>query len=112
MASLQAALKSVIQVRYQLEDNELAAEPLPNFFAPEDETLLETLACGEFGIRGFQNKDLRRRLPDKTSGQISRTLKHLRVHGIVKKVGRTYRYYLTNVGRRVILAASNSKNCS
>lgn len=29
MASLQAALKSAIQVRYQLEDNELAAEPLP-----------------------------------------------------------------------------------
>src|SRR5262249_62343245 len=29
MASLQAALKNAIQVRYQLEDNELAAEPLP-----------------------------------------------------------------------------------
>ncbi len=30
MASLQAALKSALQVHYQLEDNELAAEPLPN----------------------------------------------------------------------------------
>jgi len=80
-----------------------------NFFAPEDETLLETLARGEFGIRGFQSKDLRRRLPDKTSGQISRTLKRLRVHGIVKKVGRTYRYYLTSVGRRVILAGLKFK---
>jgi ATP-dependent helicase YprA (DUF1998 family)/very-short-patch-repair endonuclease len=30
MASLQAALKAAIQVRYQLEDNELAAEPLPS----------------------------------------------------------------------------------
>lgn len=30
MASLQAALKDAIQVRYQLEDNELAAEPLPD----------------------------------------------------------------------------------
>jgi ATP-dependent helicase YprA (DUF1998 family)/very-short-patch-repair endonuclease len=30
MASLQAALKSAIQVQYQLEDNELAAEPLPD----------------------------------------------------------------------------------
>src|SRR5260370_38967999 len=29
MASLQAILKSAIQVKYQLEDNELAAEPLP-----------------------------------------------------------------------------------
>lgn len=30
MASLQTALKNAIQVCYQLEDNELAAEPLPN----------------------------------------------------------------------------------
>jgi very-short-patch-repair endonuclease len=30
MASLQAALKRAIETRYQLEDNELAAEPLPN----------------------------------------------------------------------------------
>lgn len=30
MASLQAALKVAIQVEYQLEDNELAAEPLPS----------------------------------------------------------------------------------
>jgi ATP-dependent helicase YprA (DUF1998 family)/very-short-patch-repair endonuclease len=30
MASLQAALKNAIQVSYQLEDQELAAEPLPN----------------------------------------------------------------------------------
>ena len=30
MASLQAILKSAIQVKYQLEDNELAAEPLPS----------------------------------------------------------------------------------
>lgn len=30
MASLQAALKSAIEVRYQLEDTELAAEPLPD----------------------------------------------------------------------------------
>mgnify|MGYP000172314037 CR=1 FL=1 len=30
MASLQPALKNALQVRYQLEDNELAAEPLPD----------------------------------------------------------------------------------
>ena len=30
MASLQSALKNAIQIVYQLEDNELAAEPLPN----------------------------------------------------------------------------------
>jgi very-short-patch-repair endonuclease len=30
MASLQAALKNAIQIQYQLEDSELAVEPLPN----------------------------------------------------------------------------------
>jgi hypothetical protein len=80
-----------------------------NFFAPDDETLLSTLARGEFGIRGFQSKDLRRLLPDRTREQISRTLKRLRVHRIIKKVGRTYRYYLTSVGRRVILAGLKFK---
>jgi hypothetical protein len=30
MASLQAALKRAIQVHFQLEDTELAAEPLPD----------------------------------------------------------------------------------
>lgn len=30
MASLQAALKSAIQIKYQLEDNELSAEPMPS----------------------------------------------------------------------------------
>ncbi|OGO32969.1 MAG: hypothetical protein A2Z16_04630, partial [Chloroflexi bacterium RBG_16_54_18] len=38
MASLQAALKAAIQVRYQLEDDELAAEPLP--FADQRRLLL------------------------------------------------------------------------
>jgi ATP-dependent helicase YprA (DUF1998 family) len=32
MASLQAAFKSALQVHYQLEDNELAAEPLPDMY--------------------------------------------------------------------------------
>lgn len=32
MASLQAALKTAIQIRYQLEDNELAVEPLPDWY--------------------------------------------------------------------------------
>jgi hypothetical protein len=34
LASMQATLKTAIQVQYQLEDNELAAEPLPSADAP------------------------------------------------------------------------------
>jgi very-short-patch-repair endonuclease len=46
MASLQAALKNAIQVRYQLEDNELAAEPLPTY---DDRRLLLLYESAEGG---------------------------------------------------------------
>jgi hypothetical protein len=80
-----------------------------NFFAAEDQAVLGVLARGEFSIRGFQNKDLRRFFPEKSAGQISRMLKRLRVHGLVKKVGSTYQYYLTKLGRQVILAGLKLK---
>lgn len=73
-----------------------------NFFDPQDEELFRSLGRGEFNISGFQNKDLRRRLKDRTSGQISRLMKRLPVHGLIKKVGRTYKYYLTALGKQVI----------
>jgi len=47
--------------------------------------LFSAIARGEFNISGMQNKSLRRFLPDKNSRQISRLLKRLRVHGLVKK---------------------------
>jgi hypothetical protein len=80
-----------------------------NFFAADDQALLQTLARGEFSIRGFQHKDLHRFFPDKSCGQLSRLLKRLRVHGLVKKVGSTYRYYLTSLGKQVILAGLKLK---
>jgi len=80
-----------------------------NFFAAEDQAVLEVLGRGEFSIRGFQSKDLRRFFPEKSGGQISRLLKRLRVHGLVKKVGSTYRYYLTKPGRQVIMAGLKLK---
>ncbi|MDE2126262.1 MAG: DEAD/DEAH box helicase [Armatimonadetes bacterium] len=46
MASLQAALKSAIQVTYQLEDSELAAEPLPG---PGERNLLLFYEAAEGG---------------------------------------------------------------
>jgi DNA-binding HxlR family transcriptional regulator len=33
---------------------------------------------------------------------ISRALKRLRVHGLIKRIGQTYKYYLTALGREVI----------
>ena len=70
----------------------------------------ETLARGEFNLRGLQNKNLRAHLGKKTSGQVSRLLKRLRLHGLVKKVGHTYRYYLTLLGKQVIASGLKLKN--
>jgi very-short-patch-repair endonuclease len=46
MASLQAALKSAIQIQYQLEDNELATDPLPG---PNNRRLLLFYESAEGG---------------------------------------------------------------
>jgi DNA-binding HxlR family transcriptional regulator len=50
----------------------------------------------------MKNQTLRRFLPAKNSGQVSRLLKRLRLHGLIKKVGHTYKYYLTQFGKIVI----------
>jgi hypothetical protein len=73
-----------------------------NFFDEDDQKLFETIACGEFNISGFQNKHLRYKIKGKTSAQISRILKRLHTHGLIKKIGRTYKYYLTKFGCQVL----------
>jgi DNA-binding MarR family transcriptional regulator len=74
-----------------------------NFFDPQDQRVFEILLRGEHNIQGFRNADLRRRLP-LNAGQVSRLLKRLRLHGLIKRVGRTYKYYLTALGKRVLIA--------
>lgn len=73
-----------------------------NFYCQDDQKLFAVLARGEFNINGLYNKSLRTYFPDKSSGSISRILKRLSTHGLIKKVARTYKYYLTRLGRAVI----------
>lgn len=72
-----------------------------NLFSEEDTYLFRSLLQGEFFISGFTNQQLRHYLPDKSASQVTRLLKRLRVHGIIKKVGKRYKYYLTDFGREV-----------
>ena len=76
-----------------------------NLFDPDDESLLCSIVRGEFNISGFKNKTLRRHLPEGTSGQVSRLPKRLRTHGLIKKVGHTYKYYVTAFGKDVVATA-------
>jgi hypothetical protein len=92
-----------------VEENDRAYRGF-NFFDPEDEELFEALSSGEFNISGFQNKDLRRRVEGKNTGQISRLMKRLRTHGLIKKIGRTCKYYLTGLGKQVIALGLKLKN--
>ena len=76
-----------------------------NLFRADELTALLALLRGEGCISGITNRMLRRALPDKTGAQISYFLKRCRVFGLLKKCGKRYKYYLTKLGSRVLLAA-------
>ena len=74
-----------------------------NFFSYDDRDLLLALVRGEHVITGFRHLDIQRQLPHLSSGQISRHIKRLRVHGLIKRVGHRYKYYVTELGRRAVI---------
>ncbi len=97
-----------------LRDVQKLAEPLKkggrnypgfNLFQQKDFDFILALVRGEGFISGLTNKMIRRVLKDQTGPQVSRLLKRMRVHGLIKKAGKTYKYYLPPLGRRVLLTA-------
>lgn len=87
----------------------------------EDYRLLTFLAKGENTICGFRNKDIRLYLYPETakmmpeeqrrySARISRRIKLLRIHGLVKKVAKENRYMLTSKGRNFVTGLINASN--
>lgn len=76
-----------------------------NLFHGPDLDLLQTILRGEFTISGFQARQLRAQLPELSGGQLSRMLKRLQIHGLIKKIGKRYKYYLTKLGRTLATAA-------
>jgi hypothetical protein len=81
-----------------------------------DTALLETIGRGEFNLAGFRNRDLQQHLFDtpagsdaerkKRSARITRKLRLLRGHGLIRKVPKTHRYQLTGKGRELVVALS------
>jgi len=71
-----------------------------NLFSEEDTCTFRTLLQGEFAISGFTNKQLRLSLELLSASQTTRLIARLRVHGMIKKVARCYKYYLTDLGRQ------------
>ena len=82
---------------------------------PNDLALLAAVARGEFATAGFRNRDLRALLyraqphsspahDRRLSARVSRQLRLLRAHALIRKIPRSHRYQLTQHGR--LLAAA------
>jgi hypothetical protein len=79
-----------------------------------DGALLAAVARGEFAVNGFRNRDLRMLLDGaepaesaaakRQSARITRQLRLLRGHGLIRKISKTHRYQLTPSGRTTITA--------
>ena len=127
-------LKALTAVTAESSLKELAAEILKptkingrrvraiNPLAEGDAKLLETVMRGEFSINGFRNRDLRplffskydpiSREARRQSAAMSRRLRMLRAHGLIKKMPRSHRYNVTEKGRLVIAAIIAARNAS
>jgi DNA-binding MarR family transcriptional regulator len=69
-----------------------------------DGALLTAIYRGDFVLTGFRNRDLQQLRIGSTASAVTRQLRLLRAHGLIRKVPRTHRYLLTDRGRVVIAA--------
>jgi hypothetical protein len=76
-----------------------------NLFLNADLQGVLAVLAGEHQISGLTSRRLQHLLPAWTRSQIGRLLRRLRLHGLIKKVGNTYKYYATRFGQRLLLAA-------
>jgi len=83
-------------------------------FSEPDVSLLEAISRGDFLIHGLRNRDLQQLLYSRPatnrpenrqrSAAISRKLRLLRAHGLIRKIATTHRYHVTDLGRLILPA--------
>ncbi len=88
----------------------------------EDKELLRAVGRGDFQIQGLRNRDLQASLYDapaataieqrRRSAAVSRMLRMLRAHGIIRKISRTHRYVVTKAGLEIIIAVLTTARSS
>ena len=93
-----------------------------NPHAPDDTKLIEIISRGEFTINGFRNRDIKMLLfpvesssvqePHCRSAAVTRKLRLLRAHKLIKKVPNTHRYLLTDKGRTIITTILAARHAS
>ena len=90
---------------------------------PQDIALLKAISRGEFATAGLRNRDLRPLLYPATktrtqdeerrlSAKVSRQLRLLRAHGLIRKVQKSHRYRLTAKGQLLTAALFAARQAS
>jgi hypothetical protein len=88
-----------------------------------DLALLNAICRGEFSTSGFRNRDLRAILFPQSqtaskddvrrfSARVSRLLRILRAHGVIKKIPKSHRYRITASGNRLTAALFAARSAS
>lgn len=77
-----------------------------NILEKDTLNLLSIISSGDYLINGFTNKNIRTKYFDKDISKkdinkMTRLLVKLKAHGIIKKVARKNKYYLTTNGRKI-----------
>jgi len=78
-----------------------------NILEKDTLNLFSIMSSGEYLINGFSNKLIREKyfskeVTKKDINKLTRLLSKLKAHGIIKKVARKNKYYLTTNGRKII----------
>ena len=77
-----------------------------NILSDEMLTILKVIANGKYLINGFTNKMIRKEIFETSESKYiinktTRLLSKLKAHGIIKKVAKKNKYYLTTKGRKI-----------
>ena len=88
----------------------------------EDQGLFTGINRGDFLINGLRNRDLQKLLYGgeaesaverrRRSAAVSRKLRMLRAHGLIRKVPRTHRYHVTDAARAILVAVLTTARTS
>ena len=90
---------------------------------PQEIALLKAISRGEFATAGFRNRDLRcllypttktrpRNEERRLSAKVSRQLRLLRAHGLIRKISKSHRYRLTAKGELLSAALFAARQAS
>jgi hypothetical protein len=93
-----------------------------NPLSKADATLLENVGRGEFILNGLRNRNLReltfptpatdKKETQRRGAVVTRMIRMLRAHGLVRKVPKTHRYMVTQKGRTAITALLSARQAN